>query len=52
MKKSLSLLLLIIFTSCVTVPEDELLPEDEDSLEEESSPSWINFNPFGSKNKP
>ena len=52
MKQSLFFFLLISFTFCVTVPEEELSPEEDEVIEDENSPSWINFNPFGSKNKP
>jgi hypothetical protein len=52
MKKIFIILFLIIFNLCVTVPEEDLSPEEEEVIEDENSPSWINFNPFGSKNKP
>ena len=48
----LFLIILANFNFCVTVPEEEYIQED---LEEESQleeKPWINFNPFGTKNKP
>jgi len=52
MKKVLIFLLVISLNFCVTVPEEDLPIEEDELIEDENSPSWINFNPFGTRNKP
>ena len=41
--------LLSLSSYCVTVPDDEITPEDEELEDDES---WINFNQKKNKNKP
>ena len=52
MKKILIFLIVISLNFCVNVPEEDLPPEEDEPIEDENSSSLINFNPFGTKNKP